>query len=326
MKRTKASKKRLNNLLMVLMLAVVLMIMSTYAWFTSNRTASVESINVSVAATSGLQISADGVNWKAILRKDDIVNAGGKLPTQMGAVSTTGSLTNGSLDMYNGELTADTDASHTNTYGQYLLKTTKATDATATTYAVFDLYLKVDEKQETIYLNGGVKHGSTNALGAANAGRIALVKSANTIANGAAVSGLTTNGGTVMLWEPNYDTHTVSGIANAQKLGKGTLLESGNEAVACDGVKAEMAFTDLITETNATAAKNPDHFATVTPTYKTKTADHGKQNLTLTGGLEAGITKIKVYLWVEGQDVDCENSASGSDLTYDLSFSLDQAL
>ena len=37
--------------------------------------------------------------------------------------------------------------------------------------------------------------------------------------------------------------------------------------------------------------------------------------------LQPGITKIRVYMWVEGQDVDCENNASGGDLVYNLQFS-----
>ena len=39
--------------------------------------------------------------------------------------------------------------------------------------------------------------------------------------------------------------------------------------------------------------------------------------------INSGITKIKVYMWIEGQDVDCENSASGANITFDLQFSLD---
>ena len=37
--------------------------------------------------------------------------------------------------------------------------------------------------------------------------------------------------------------------------------------------------------------------------------------------LQAGITKVRIYMWVEGQDVDCENNASGGDLLYNLQFS-----
>ena len=36
--------------------------------------------------------------------------------------------------------------------------------------------------------------------------------------------------------------------------------------------------------------------------------------------LAEGITKIRVYMWVEGQDVDCENNASGTDIGFNLQF------
>lgn len=34
--------------------------------------------------------------------------------------------------------------------------------------------------------------------------------------------------------------------------------------------------------------------------------------------LEAGITKVRMYMWIEGQDVDCEDDASGSNIAFDL--------
>ena len=34
--------------------------------------------------------------------------------------------------------------------------------------------------------------------------------------------------------------------------------------------------------------------------------------------LSAGITKARVYMWIEGQDVDCENTASGTDISFNL--------
>ena len=39
--------------------------------------------------------------------------------------------------------------------------------------------------------------------------------------------------------------------------------------------------------------------------------------------LNAGITKFRVYIWVEGQDVDCENDASGSKVSYNIQLSMD---
>ena len=40
--------------------------------------------------------------------------------------------------------------------------------------------------------------------------------------------------------------------------------------------------------------------------------------------LQPGVTKYRVYMWVEGQDVDCENNASNAFLTYNIGLSLDQ--
>ena len=37
--------------------------------------------------------------------------------------------------------------------------------------------------------------------------------------------------------------------------------------------------------------------------------------------LTAGITKVRVYMWIEGQDVDCENNASIGNITLNLQFS-----
>ena len=74
-KRTKASKKRLNNLLILLLLTAVLLVMSTYAWFTANRTVRVDTIDVNVATQGGLQISANGTDWKTVITKDDLITA-----------------------------------------------------------------------------------------------------------------------------------------------------------------------------------------------------------------------------------------------------------
>ena len=34
--------------------------------------------------------------------------------------------------------------------------------------------------------------------------------------------------------------------------------------------------------------------------------------------LKARITKVRMYMWIEGQDVDCEDDASGSNIAFDL--------
>lgn len=41
--------------------------------------------------------------------------------------------------------------------------------------------------------------------------------------------------------------------------------------------------------------------------------------------INSGITKIKVYMWIEGQDVDCENNAAIGNVALNLSFSTNPA-
>ena len=57
-------KAKLIYLSILLLFTVAMLSTSTYAWFTSNRVVTVSTINVHVAATGGIEISADGTNWK----------------------------------------------------------------------------------------------------------------------------------------------------------------------------------------------------------------------------------------------------------------------
>ena len=41
--------------------------------------------------------------------------------------------------------------------------------------------------------------------------------------------------------------------------------------------------------------------------------------------LEAGINKIRIYIWLEGQDADCINNISFGDFTTNLAFSVPEA-
>lgn len=67
-------------------------------------------------------------------------------------------------------------------------------------------------------------------------------------------------------------------------------------------------------------AINETYFTPVTVDYST--VQNFDESVQVFGGLTQGITKIRVYMWVEGQDVDCENGASGGNINYDLQFSI----
>ena len=41
--------------------------------------------------------------------------------------------------------------------------------------------------------------------------------------------------------------------------------------------------------------------------------------------LNSGITKLRIYMWIEGQDVDCEDNASYGDISFSLEFTTNPA-
>ena len=64
-RRSRKSKRRMNSLFMALLLTAVMLIMSTYAWFSANRVVTIDGITAKVSAAEGLQISLDGSSWSS---------------------------------------------------------------------------------------------------------------------------------------------------------------------------------------------------------------------------------------------------------------------
>ena len=69
-KRSRSSRRRMNSIFMTLLLTAVMLVMSTYAWFSSNRTVTISGITAKVTAAEGLQISLDGVTWGTSVTAD----------------------------------------------------------------------------------------------------------------------------------------------------------------------------------------------------------------------------------------------------------------
>ena len=371
-KKTKASKKRLNNLLIILLLTAVLLVMSTYAWFTSNRTVHINDITVKVETSAGLQISANGTDWKTVISEDDLLsamsnpyNVQNQLPGSMAPCSSIGDVTNGKLDIFYGSTKTDLEDPSRATYGQYLLSAAKLTDIVATPtesnnahYIAYDIWLRDDvdalAPKDGLYMSGSVTEFVEEGATATNkqlenAARVAVVRGNHCAdaEDSETVLALTTNTGSgqkAYIWEPNCDTHTTKAKKNAKDVyGEEVDVGSGNAALDYDGVKAAFtsaAATDPIYVTlgGANQTNFPDYFGTpniINDNWKTtKTATpnlafpkidtaENTAGETVDRFLEAGATKFRIYMWVEGQDVDCENSASGTQIEFNVKFSLD---
>ena len=336
--RQKRRKYRLLILLLLMLGTGTMLATSTYAWFTSNKNVSVETLKVNIEAKNGIQISADGTKWKSIVQKADLVGAHpgnyktavNQIPEALEPVSTIAVPDeNGYLPMYYGVVeTSDTVANN----GEYIITATKTTeidnavrtegDTDTAKFIAFDLFFKVNAPTP-IYLQAGsgVTSADEKDNGIKNASRIAFVKLGET-ADGSALNTIQAlNAGaasTVTVWEPNFDVHTDAGVANAKDVYGITTTAANGDLVPYAGIKGAITKAEDILLGEATQEKHEDKFTTVTP-GKTSTAAFPANIELMT--LNKGITKVRIYMWVEGQDVDCENNASGGNINFDLKIS-----
>ena len=340
-KKEKKRRYRLFYLLLLLLITTLSLSVSSYAWFTTNRLVRVDLLNVNVRAQGGIEISVDGTNWKSSVSVDDIITASDTYPTNTNQIPQTLEPVstiavpddNGYLPMYYGVVeTSETVANN----GEYIITATKTTeidnavrtegDTDTAKFIAFDLFFKVNAATP-IYLQAGsgVTSADEKDNGIKNASRIAFVKLGET-ADGSALNTIQAlNAGaasTVTVWEPNFDVHTDAGVANAKDVYGITTTAANGALVPYAGIKGAITKAEDILLGEATQEKHEDKFTTVTP-GKTSTAAFPANIELMT--LNKGITKVRIYMWVEGQDVDCENNASGGNINFDLKISTNAA-
>ena len=333
-KEESKNRKRAAYLLFLLLMTGSFLSTSTYAWFTSNKVVSVSMINVKVQTEGSLEISADGVNFKPGITEQDIVAAHSgnysssvnQLPAYIEPVSTVGNVTNnGFLEMFYGDITS-------NDNGDYIIvskrsiETESNGDQSDGKFVAFDIFLRTNATKD-LYLTNESKiiSNSEYNTGTENAMRVAFVVEGNTRSDSAlnTIQNLTTtNKNNVYIWEPNYNTHSVTGIAHARQVYGVNITANNSERVAYDGIKSTFTASDNVTFSRATSTNYPNYFEVVTPKISTVNGETEYQPFF---ELHEGITKIRVYLWLEGQDVDCENGASVGDLSFGLQFSTNPA-
>ena len=352
---SKNQKKKSNLKLSILLLILLLIVLtaSTYAWFTANQTVTVESIDVNIEAKNGLQISTNAVDWKSIITNADITTNAytgntNQLPTSMEPVSTVGEIdTNtGYMKMYYGKVES---AETGNNKGKDVLtataETEPAVDDVTPKFVSFDVFLRVTADTKLKMTNGSkvVKKDSSTDTGIKQASRVAFCVE-GTVDAGAATADMTAlkgaksflgAGKTVYIWEPNANLHTSAAVNHASNnYGIKSLTTDGAIAnkVTYAGIKQAFATETLLKDSYTEG----DNFATITPDYITYANAEGEM-LKSDGSegtpespaeqkifaLSAGVTKVRVYMWIEGQDVDCENNASGTDISYNLQFTID---
>ena len=333
MKKIEAKKNRKRRRILIAFIIVlftgIVLTASTYAWFTANRTVTVSSIDVNVTTSTGLQISTDATSWKSLITNDDIHNASwagvtNQLPTTglngiMAPISTVGETdgTTGFMNMYKGTIVTNTGT------GNNILTAEKSTEKNGVSgdFVAFDLFFQSNEAHK-IYLTEGSSVAATangTNSGIQNAARVAFVVEGNVAYGSEPVTAQALKEAqTPYIWEPNFDVHTAAGVDNARNTYQLTTTADGAGKLAYVGVKSNITKDNNI----LLNSKDTKYFADVTTHESPKSGIPAAARMNAFD-IKEGITKVRVYMWVEGQDVDCEDKASGGSLSFNLAFSID---
>ena len=320
----KQEKNRRKKILIPLFFSSFLLMTTTFAWFSANRMVSIDSLNVHVQTDGGLEVSTNAIDWKQVVTVQDIMGAREKyagsvnqLPYRMNPVSSGGNISDGKLELFVGNATNSEDdfilvadrSIETESFGE---------DSTGN-FIAFDVFFRVNSSKE-LYLDGSSKveyTGDANS-GIENATRIAFITEGSSEDN-PNISQNLNYGLSSIIWEPNYDVHTEYGVSHARNVyGLNTSL-SGASRLSYDGVTTVVPSSLNIPISLANASTYPGLFKNVNIGIETPKSGGANQKI---ADLLPSVTKVRIYMWIEGQDVDCEDNASYGDITFDLKFTV----
>lgn len=368
MKRNSSKNKKkseLNSMFLIILIALVMFIISTYAWFSTQKNVSITNLNGTVEVAEGLEISLDAERWsngivlgteEGQLSIIDNAYAGNRniSPSEMLPVSTLGQVSGNQTDlkMLRGKIENSKELSEIKT----MVETeTSPTSSTYPGYFAFDVFLKNNSKTDNddeLQLNYDslleILETDKSATGLQNTARVAfalyngtadvmagkddILKQTAGIGAGASTPYITN----VAIWEPNSNDHVQYIVDNNNKI---TWNAEDAKKYASHELSSGGRGFDLTTQMPTYALKDSSIGAKIEDIYKwdgneknvqkqnvlqtTKksekdyTIKEGVQNLVSTTDGTSKFTipankicRIRIYLWLEGQDVDCINYAS----------------
>lgn len=335
-RRSRKSKRKMNSLFMMLLLTTTMLVVSTYAWFSANREVQITGITAKVAAAEGLLISIDGSRWNSSVTVDaDTLYAVSayntyQWPEELEPVSTNGG-TNSGNDIYFLRGDINTEGTTLTGVGQASARTQGVDVVDETTnevtgqtfpnakFIAFDVYLKNSSSKlkDELDLSTGSKveinttEGGKENTGLENSVRVGFLLYGETeevTAQPADIADIAIGTGKVSIWEPNYNLHIQEIVTNDSRITAlsqtwNTLGLTSSCGQTVTGVNGSTANTYM------TAPKTIKTAGTVGQVSKLYTVDDSDNTSFLE--LDANkISRMRVYIWLEGQDPDCVDTAS----------------
>ena len=241
-------KSELNAMFFIILIAAVMFIISTYAWFSTQKNVSITNLRGTVEVAEGLEISLDAEKWyngitlgeedgQLSITKNAYQGHHNISPSEMLPVSTLGLVGSTDIDlkMLRGNVTNSKELSKIVETKENIESTT---DSQFPGYFAFDIFLKNNSKQSSgddiLQLNYDssleIMDASKTATGLQNTARIAFCKYAGTSevdASQADILKETAGVGVgapkayisdVAIWEPNADDHVDYIVKNNNKI------------------------------------------------------------------------------------------------------------
>jgi len=333
------TKANLKMMFLVILSFGTLFIVASYAWFSTNLNVKVNMFQMSVTKNTGLTISLDGINFdtyveisKEILI-DQLVNTYPNNLSQWSGAGLTPVSTNGIVDsnqdrfdIYASSGVRYKNLDMKNGYFRIINASEKERSAISN-YIAFDLFFKNDSGSpvsDNLYLESSTEiklaeetneemEGLFNSirLGFIRIGDVPLNTEPNIIQNISC-----NNSCTSKIYEPNHTIHNSLSIERALK--NGVTLVNGEEFPTYGCIKSGGPI--LVADAVSGSPKLDYNYFKLQETIKHEELSNPLFDL------PSGITKVRVYLWIEGQDIDSlETDSQGAKLDVSINFIKDTA-
>ena len=333
----KRDKHRFYISVVIIFLLGILLIFSTYAWFSTSLNVRVKTFNMVVTRNSGLSISFDAINYdRAIeISEDVLINklvetypnnlsqwaANGLVPVSSPGITNSNSYF---FDIY-----ASSGVKYKNKELKDGFVTTNLARETRrrafNNFIAFDLFLKNESGSpisDNLYLEDDtefmmVSESDDEMIGLVNSARIGFVKVGSVPLDTPVniIQNLQCNNNcSSIIFEPNSTSHSDLSIERAKKFGIN--LRDGREFPTYAYIKAGGPF-EIADTISGSVALDYNYFRL----QETMTEEAFDRPLF---SIPNGVTKLRVYVWLEGQDIDSlETDSKGADVSISISFEKD---
>ena len=327
-------KHRFFMSIIVIFFLGILLVFSAYAWFSTSLNVQIKTFNMIVSRNSGLSISFDAINYdKSIeISEEVLINrlvetypnnlsqwaANGLIP-----ISSPGIVNSNSyfFEIYQSSGVRYRNKNLNNGYVTTALSRENERRAFSN-FIAFDLFFKNETGSpisDHLFLESGTQFLMTSdydeeMAGLVNSARIGFVK-VGSVPHGtdpSVIQNLQCNNDCVStIYEPNSTSHTAMSIENAKKYGIN--LVDGREFPTFAYKKSGGPF-DVADTISGSVGLNYDYFVE----QETLSLNAMEEPLF---SIPDGITKVRVYVWLEGQDIDSlETDSNGAEVAISISF------